>query len=149
MRDYEALVWTAEHYITYVLSLQWRYNGRDGVSTHRRLDCFLNHLFRRRSKKTSELRATGLCEGNSPVTGEFPAQRVSNAKMFPFDDVTIFCSDENSRVGEVGRSANHCFLRYQWIVLLTEITLNRFSVIKKPLVSFFYTTVNLMTVLQW
>ena len=32
-----------------------------------------------RSKKTSKLRVTGLCEGNSPVAGEFPAQRVSNA----------------------------------------------------------------------
>ena len=33
-----------------------------------------------RSKKTSKLRVTGLCEGNSPVTGEFPIQRVSNAE---------------------------------------------------------------------
>ena len=33
-----------------------------------------------RSKKTSKLRVTGLCEGNSPVTGEFPAQRSSNAE---------------------------------------------------------------------
>ena len=31
-------------------------------------------------KKTSKLRVTGLCEGNSPVTGEFPAQRASNAE---------------------------------------------------------------------
>ena len=37
-------------------------------------------LFRRRSKKTSKLRVTGLCEGNSPVTGEFFAQRDSNAE---------------------------------------------------------------------
>ena len=36
-------------------------------------------VFRRRSKKTSKLRVTGLCEGNSLVTGEFPAQRASNA----------------------------------------------------------------------
>ena len=33
-----------------------------------------------RSKKTSKLRVTGLCAGNSPVTGEFPAQRASNAE---------------------------------------------------------------------
>ena len=33
-----------------------------------------------RSKKTSKPRVTGLCEGNSPVTGEFPAQKVSNAE---------------------------------------------------------------------
>ena len=31
-------------------------------------------------KKTSKLRVTGLWEGNSPVTGEFPAQRASNAE---------------------------------------------------------------------
>ena len=35
---------------------------------------------RRRSKKTSKLRVTGLCEGNSPVTGKFPAQKASNAE---------------------------------------------------------------------
>ena len=35
---------------------------------------------RRRSKKTSKLRVNGLCAGNSPVTGEFPAQRASNAE---------------------------------------------------------------------
>ena len=43
-------------------------------------DCIRNRLFRRRSKKTSKLRVTGLCEGNSPVAGEFPAQRTSNAE---------------------------------------------------------------------
>ena len=40
----------------------------------------LNHLFRHRSKKTSELRVTGLCAGNSPVTGECPAQTARNAE---------------------------------------------------------------------
>ena len=54
-------------------ALQWRHNGRDGVSDHQPHYCLLNHLFRRRSKKTSKLRVTGLC-----VTGEFPAQRASN-----------------------------------------------------------------------
>ena len=62
------------------MTLQWRHNERDGVSNHRRLDCFLNSLFRRRSKKTSKRRATGLCEGNSPLAGEFPARRTINAE---------------------------------------------------------------------
>ena len=31
-------------------------------------------------KKAPKLRVTGLCEGNSPVTGEFPTQRTSNAQ---------------------------------------------------------------------
>ena len=60
-------------------TLQRRHNEHDGVLNHQRLDCLLNRLFRSRSKKTSKLRITGLCEGNSPVTGEFPAQRASNA----------------------------------------------------------------------
>ena len=62
------------------LSLQWRYNGRDGASNHQPRHCFLNRLFKRRSKKTSKLRVTGLCVGNSPVTDEFPAQMASNAE---------------------------------------------------------------------
>ena len=61
-------------------SLQWRHNGLDSVSNHQPHDSLLNRLFRSRSKKTSKLRATGLCSGNSPETGEFPAQRASNAE---------------------------------------------------------------------
>ena len=60
--------------------LEWRHNERDCVSNHRRHECLLNRLFRRRSKKTSKLRVTALCAGNSPVTGEFPTQRASNAE---------------------------------------------------------------------
>ena len=63
-----------------LLSLQWRHNGCNGVSNYRRFDCLLNRLFRRRSKKTSKLRVTGLCEGNPPVTDGFPSQRASNAE---------------------------------------------------------------------
>ena len=63
--------------------LQWRNNGRDGVSNHQPHDCLLNHSFSCRSKKTSEPSVTGLCEGNSPVTGEFPAQKVSYAEDVP------------------------------------------------------------------
>ena len=61
-------------------ALQWRHNGRDGVPYHQPRDCLLNRLFRRRSKKTSKLRVTGLCVGNSSVTDEFPAQMTSNAE---------------------------------------------------------------------
>ena len=32
-------------------------------------------------KKTSKLRVTRLCAGNSPVTIEFPAQRASNVEI--------------------------------------------------------------------
>ena len=62
------------------ITLQRRHNERDGVSNHQLHDCLLNRLFRRRSKQTSKSRVTGLCAGNSPVTGEFSAQRASNAE---------------------------------------------------------------------
>ena len=39
--------------------------------------CLLNCWSRRGLKKTSKLRVTGLCVGNSPVTVEFPAQKAS------------------------------------------------------------------------
>ena len=61
-------------------TLQWRHNDHDGVSNHQPSDCLLNRLSRRRSNKTSKLRVTGLCAGNSPVTGEFPAPKASSAE---------------------------------------------------------------------
>ena len=61
-------------------TLRWRHNERDCVLNHQSYYCLLKHLFGRRSNKTSKLRVTGLCEGNSPETGEFPAQRASNAE---------------------------------------------------------------------
>ena len=68
------------------MALQWRHNGRDSVSNHRPHECLLNRLFRRRSKKTSKLRVTGLCAGNLPGTDEFPAQMASYA-----ENVSIWC----------------------------------------------------------
>ena len=63
-----------------VYSLLWRHNEHDSISNHQPHDCLLNRLFRRRSKETSKARVTGLCAGNSPETGEFPAQMASNAE---------------------------------------------------------------------
>ena len=61
-------------------TLRWRHNECDGVSNHQLHNCLLKRLFGRRSKEISKLRVTGLCAGNSPVTGKFPAQRASNAE---------------------------------------------------------------------
>ena len=59
----------------------YSHNGCDGVSIHRRLDCVLDRLFRRRAKKTWKLRVTGLCE--------FPAQMPVTRKTFSLDDVIV------------------------------------------------------------
>ena len=61
-------------------TLRWRHNGHDSVSNHQPHHCLLNRLFGCRSKKTSKLRVTGLCAGNSPGTAEFPPQMASNAE---------------------------------------------------------------------
>ena len=50
------------------------------MSNHQPHHCLLNPLFGRRSKKTSKLRLTDRCGGNSPGTGEFPPQMASNAE---------------------------------------------------------------------
>ena len=64
----------------FVIALQWFYNEGYGVSNDRRLDCLLNFFVQAQIEETSKLRITGLCEGNSPVTGEFPEQRASDAE---------------------------------------------------------------------
>ena len=86
---------TLQKYITQLIylpeSLQCRHNEHNGVSNHQRIHCLLNCWFRRKSKKTSKLCVTGLCVGNSPVTGEFPAQKANNAEhasiWWPHHDV--------------------------------------------------------------
>ena len=88
--------------------LLWRQNGRDDVSNHQPHNCLLNCLFRRRSRKTSNLRVTGLCQGNSPVTGEFPAQRTSNA-----ENVSIWSRHHGLSTPDIGR--------YPWPWPTTEI----------------------------
>ena len=61
-------------------TLRWRHNVRDGVPNYQPHDCLHSRVFRRRSKEISKLCVTGLCAGNSPRTGEFPAQKASNAE---------------------------------------------------------------------
>ena len=71
------------------MPLQWHHNDHDGVSNHQPHGCLLNRLFRRRSKKTSKLRVTGLCVGNSPGPVNSPHKWPVTRKMFPFDDVIM------------------------------------------------------------
>ena len=73
-----------------VLSLHWRRNDHDGVSNHQPPGCLLNRFFRRRSKKTSKLRVSGLCVGNSSGPVNSPHKGPVTRKMFPFDDVIMF-----------------------------------------------------------
>ena len=69
---------------------QGRHNERGGVC----------------SKKTSKLRVTGLCGGNSPVTGEFPAQMASNA-----ENASIWWRHHATR----GAGHRDRYIRYWWL----------------------------------
>ena len=71
------------------IPLRWRHNDHAGVSNHQPNGCLLNRLFRRRSNKTSKLRVTGLCAGNSPGPVNSPHKGPVTRKMFPFDDVIM------------------------------------------------------------
>ena len=68
------------HHIT------WRHNERNGVSTHRRLECLFNGLSRSRSKNTSKLRIIDFCD-RWPVN--FPHKRPVTRKIFSFDDFIL------------------------------------------------------------
>ena len=71
------------------ITLRWRHNDHDGVSNHQPRGCLLNRWFTRRSKKTSKLRVTGLCAGNSPGPVNSPHKGPVTRKMLPFDDVIM------------------------------------------------------------
>ena len=87
--------------------LRWRHNGRDGVSNHQPPECLLNRLFRRRSTKTSKLRVTGLCAGNSPV----PAQMACNAESVSiwWRHHALIHWGRNKMVAILETSSNHFF----------------------------------------
>ena len=71
-------------------SLQWRLNERDGVSNNHVSIVYSTVCSGADQRKTPKLRVTGLCAVNSPVTGEFPAQRSAvSRKMFPYDYVIM------------------------------------------------------------
>ena len=79
------------HYDATVIShsFRWFHNDHGGVSNHQPRGCLLNCLFRCRWKKTSKLRVTGLCAGNSPGPVNSPHKWPVTRKMFPFDDVIM------------------------------------------------------------
>ena len=102
-----------------LFTLRWRHNDHAGVSNHQPQGCLLNRLFRRKSKKTSKLRVTGLCVGNSPGTGEFPAQMASYA-----ENVSIWWRHHDWRVYRIRQLC----IRIQLHVLITASIMSSWPV---------------------
>ena len=71
------------------LTLQWRHNGRDGVSNHQPHDCLLNRLFRHRSNKNIKAPRHWPLWGihQRPVNSQHKWLVTRN--FFPLDDVIM------------------------------------------------------------
>ena len=89
-------------------TLHWRHNDHDGISNHQLHGCLLNRLFRCRSKKTSKLRVTGLCVGNSLGPVNSPHKGPVTQKMFSFDDVIMILQPlmQLRNTSQIGWSSN-------------------------------------------
>ena len=105
-----------------IWSLLCRHNGRSSVSNHQPHDCLPNRLFRRRSKNTPKLRVTGLCAGNSPETGQFPAQMASNA-----ENVSIWWLHHGERSAIM---RPHCTDLASWCVRSIFLYFNMMSIVQ-------------------
>ena len=86
------------------VTLHWRHNDHGSVSNHQPHGCLLNRLLRRRSKKTSKLRVTGHCAGNSPGPVNSPHKGPVTRKMVPFNDVIM-----NPYL------SSYSIIRWQWV----------------------------------
>ena len=68
-------------------SLQWRYNERDGVSNHQRLDCLLNRCSGADQRKHQSSSLLAFVRGIDRWPVNSPHKGPETRKMFPFDDV--------------------------------------------------------------
>ena len=60
--------------------LQWHHKERDGVSNHQPHDCLFNRLSKAQIKENIKAPSHWPLWGNTPVNGEFPAQRACYAE---------------------------------------------------------------------
>ena len=106
---------TVTHLLSHILStLQWRYNERDGVSNHRRLDCLLS-LSRADQRKHQ----------SSPWPVDSPNKGPVTRKMESVDDVMMLpyyvgCTYPATQAGYLGRSVP--FLWHAGVRWLVEIS---------------------------
>ena len=112
------------------LFITMNHNEHDCVSNHQPHDCLRNRLFRRISR-TSKLRATSLCAGNSPVTCEFPTQRPVTRIIFPFEGVIV-----GLVVWSLPASAYQCLIMWTasfiWIYIYIYIYILYYSIFQPP-----------------
>ena len=109
--------------------LQRRHTERDGVSNHQRHECLRNRLAKAQIKENIKAPRHWPLWGNSMVTGEFPAQRTSNA-----DNVFIWWRHHaNFRVcqhcGLVFLSAVHVgYAGSSWLCIYLDSNMSEMSI---------------------
>ena len=122
-------------------SLQWRHSRRDGFQITSLTIVYLT------AYSGSKLRVTGLCAGNSPVTGEFPVQMASNAEKISiwwrhrvewclscsninmFLDIRGVLVYKNIKNYPLANLCHHWFRQWLTAYLTTIYYLNRFRII--------------------
>ena len=73
-----------------ITTLQWRHNGRDGVSNHQPHDCLLDRLFKGADQRKHLSSASlAFARGIHREPGTSPHKWPVTRKMFPFDDVIM------------------------------------------------------------
>ena len=72
------------------ISLQWRHNGRDGISNYQPHDCLLNRLFRRRQRKHQSSTSLAFVWGIHRWLVNSLHKWSVMRKMSPFDDVIMW-----------------------------------------------------------
>ena len=124
------------------VTLHWRHNDHDGVSNHQPHCYLLNRLFGRRSKKTSKLRVTGLCAGNSPGPVNSPRKGQWRGKCFHLMTSSWICLTESSRqqvgIGSGnGTEHNTRICLNQWWHLHIKMRVFIFNNVLKSILGFF------------
>ena len=75
------------------------------------------------SKKTSKFRVTGLCTGNSPWPVNSPHKWPVMRKMFPFDDVIMWCTQRSYKPNQTKsdgfRNSRHPVVYWLNAIVLT------------------------------
>ena len=106
--------------------LHWRHNDHDSVSNHQPHCCLLNRLFRRRSKKTSKFRVTGLCVGNSPGPVNSRTRGQLHGKCFHLMTsswmIQMYMYQPNAPLGDWWRTHTHTPWHLCWISLNTCVS---------------------------
>ena len=81
--------WANKSFVLFVMSLQWRHNGRHNITNHQPHDYLLNRLFRCRSRKHQSFASLAFVRGIHWGTENSQHKWPVTWKMFTFDDVIM------------------------------------------------------------